>query len=61
MDESTVELRESSVRLGDVFYFSAKACRDAIAVEAERLTWFPLVIANEVASSPPREPNVGGC
>lgn len=61
MNDATIELRESSVRLGDTFYFSAKACRDAIAAEAERLTWFPLVIANEMASSVPREPGVGGC
>jgi hypothetical protein len=60
MDDSSVELRASSVMLGEELYFSAQACRTAIAREAERLAWFPLASDDDVATVE-GVPTIGGC
>ena len=60
MDDSSVELRASSVMLGEELFFTPKACREAIEREAARLTWFPLATDGDVADVE-GTPTIGGC
>jgi len=63
MDDTNIELRESSVILAGPVYFTAAACRDAIRVKLARESWYPLPPGAEVTEAPAQlgEPALGGC
>jgi len=63
MNDTSIELRESSVMLAEPAYFTAAACRAAIEVKLARESWYPLPPGAELADAPTQlgTPNLGGC
>ena len=63
MDDTHIELRESSVILAAPAYFTAEACRAALKVKLARESWSPLPPGEEVTEAPTQlgAPALGGC
>lgn len=63
MNDTTIELRESSVVLDGPAYFTAAACRAAAQLGQQQASWYPLPPGEELAGEPerPGEPRLGGC
>jgi hypothetical protein len=63
MDDTNVELRESSVILAEPAYFTAEACRAVIKVKLACESWYPRPPGEEVTEAPTQlgAPVLGGC
>ena len=63
MNDTTIELRESSVVLAEPAYFTAAACRAAVDVRRQQASWYPPPPGEEIADAPVQlgEPRLGGC